>query len=316
MRSFVERKISDLRLEAPTGNVLWAMSGGVDSAVTASLLHRAIGDRLHCVFVDNGLMRKGEKEEIEKEFTDLPLTIVDASERFLSALAGVTDPEKKRKIIGHTFIDVFDEAVQDLEKTYGEFVYLAQGTLYPDIIESISVRGPAATIKSHHNVGGLPDDMKLKLIEPLKELFKDEVRVVGKELGMSLDRIQRQPFPGPGMAVRILGAVDAQKVSVVQDADAIFDQEIREAGLYTSLWQSFAVLLPVKSVGVMGDSRSYEWTVVLRAVHSEDGMTARIARLPWDVLERSSTRIINEVPRVNRVAFDISNKPPSTIEWE
>lgn len=316
MESFVEKKIQELRAEAPEGNVLCAMSGGVDSAVTATLLHKALGDRLHCIYVDNGLMRKGETEEIQKEFTDLPLTIVDASERFLAVLEGVSDPEVKRKRIGHTFIDVFDDAVKQLETEFGAFVYLAQGTLYPDIIESVSVRGPAATIKSHHNVGGLPEKMKLRLIEPLKELFKDEVRQAGLALGMSQWRIERQPFPGPGMAVRILGVVDAEKVAILQEADAIFDQEIRSAGLYTSLWQSFAVLLPVKSVGVMGDSRSYEWTIVLRAVHSEDGMTARVARLPWEVLERSSTRIINEVQGVNRVAFDISNKPPSTIEWE
>lgn len=316
MNSFVEKKIQELREDVQEGNVLCAMSGGVDSAVTATLLHRALGDRLHCIYVDNGLMRKGETEEIQKEFTDLPLTIVDASERFLAVLEGITDPEIKRKRIGHTFIEVFDDAVKNLETEFGSFVYLAQGTLYPDIIESISVRGPAATIKSHHNVGGLPEKMKLQLIEPLRELFKDEVRQAGLALGMSKWRIDRQPFPGPGMAVRILGAVDAEKVAILQEADAIFDQEIRAAGLYTSLWQSFAVLLPVKSVGVMGDSRSYEWTIVLRAVNSEDGMTARVARLPWDVLERSSTRIINEVKGVNRVAFDISNKPPSTIEWE
>ncbi|MDP6933227.1 MAG: glutamine-hydrolyzing GMP synthase [Myxococcota bacterium] len=316
MGSFVDDSLSRIRQEVGSGHVLCALSGGVDSSVVAALLHRAIGDRLHCFFVDNGVLRKGERQSVADEFSELDLTIVDARARFLEQLAGVEDPETKRKIIGRVFIEVFEEEAQRLAEQHEEIRWLAQGTLYPDVIESISFKGPSATIKSHHNVGGLPEHMKMSLIEPLRELFKDEVRSLGLELGLASHRVQRQPFPGPGLAVRILGEVTAENVALLQEADAIVDQEIRQAGLYEELWQSFAVLLPVKSVGVMGDSRTYEKTCVVRAVHSLDGMTASVAPLPWEVLNRISTRIINEVRGINRVCYDISSKPPATIEWE
>ncbi len=316
MRSFVGEEVASLRARLGDDHVLCALSGGVDSAVTAAILRAAIGPRLHCVFVDNGVLRKGERESVGAEFADFDTLVVDARERFLNALAGVEDPERKRKIIGETFIRVFEEEALALKARVGEIRWLAQGTLYPDVIESVSFRGPSATIKSHHNVGGLPERMNLKLVEPLRELFKDEVRLLGLELGLSDARVWRQPFPGPGLAVRILGEVTAERVGVLQSADAILDEEIRAAGLYRSLWQSFAVLLPVRSVGVMGDARTYEWTCMIRAVHSTDGMTAHVARLPWELLERVSSRIINEVRGINRVGYDISSKPPATIEWE
>ncbi len=316
MGSFIDEQVALIRSKVGNDHVICGMSGGVDSAVTAQLLHRAIGEQLHCIFVDNGVLRKGERDGVATEFRDLNLTVVDARDRFLSALAGVTDPEKKRKIIGNMFIDVFEEEAAKLVESVGEIKWLAQGTLYPDVIESVSFKGPSATIKSHHNVGGLPEKMRMKLIEPMRELFKDEVRALGLELQMSEERVFRQPFPGPGLAVRILGEITAERVALLQEADAIVDQEIRSAGLYRDLWQSFAALLPIRSVGVMGDSRTYEQTCVVRAVHSTDGMTASIARLPWDLLERISSRIINEVRGINRVCYDISSKPPATIEWE
>lgn len=316
MGSFIDEQVERIRAQVGDGHVLCALSGGVDSSVTAALLHAAIPNQLHCVFVDNGVLRAGEREQVAEEFSEYDLTVVDAGARFLDALAGVTDPEKKRKIIGHTFIDVFEIEAARLAEKHGEISFLAQGTLYPDVIESVSFKGPSATIKSHHNVGGLPEHMRMALIEPLRELFKDEVRVLGQQLGLSDWRVHRQPFPGPGLAVRILGEVTAERVALLQSADRIVDEEIREAGLYREIWQSFAVLLPIRSVGVMGDSRTYQQTAVVRAVHSTDGMTASVARLPWEVLERISTRIINEVWGINRVAYDISNKPPATIEWE
>lgn len=292
--------------------VICGLSGGVDSSVVATLLHGAIGDRLHCVFVDNGLLRKNEREEVEQEFSEFNLTVVDAKDRFYDALLGLTDPEQKRKAVGRTFVEVFSDYARGIEGAK----FLAQGTLYPDVIESVSFRGPAAIIKSHHNVGGLPEDLEFELVEPLRELFKDEVRELGRLIGVSEKRITRHPFPGPGLSIRIPGEVTAESVAVLQEAEAIVDFEIREAGLYNSLWQSFAVLLPVKSVGVMGDQRTYEKTCVVRAVHSVDGMTADVAEIPWNVLGRISSRIINEVRGINRVAYDISTKPPGTIEWE
>jgi GMP synthase (glutamine-hydrolysing) len=313
MRGFIDEQVARIRATVgETGEVICALSGGVDSSVTAAILHRAIGPRLHCIFVDNGLLRKGEREAVAAEFADLGVEVVDASDTFLEALAGVTDPERKRKIIGEAFIRVFEQEA----RRFAAARWLAQGTLYPDVIESVSFRGPSATIKSHHNVGGLPERMDLALIEPLRELFKDEVRDLGRELGLSEWRVGRQPFPGPGLAVRCLGPLTKARLDVLREADAIVDAEIRAAGLYEGLWQSFAALLPVKSVGVMGDSRTYEETCAVRAVHSTDGMTAHVAELPWDLLGRISSRIINEVRGINRVVYDISTKPPATIEWE
>jgi GMP synthase (glutamine-hydrolysing) len=313
--SFVDDAVEKIRRVVGDGRVLCALSGGVDSAVAALLVHRAVGDRLTCVFVDNGLLRKDEGAQVRKRFAErlkLNVVSVDATALFLRKLKGVTDPERKRKVIGREFIEVFKTSA----KKIGKVDFLAQGTLYPDVIESISVKGPSAVIKSHHNVGGLPKALKFKLVEPLRELFKDEVRQVGLRLGLDEEFLYRQPFPGPGLAVRCLGAIEKEKLDLLRAADAIVAEEIRAAGLYRQLWQSFAVLLPVRSVGVMGDDRTYQYTAVVRAVESADGMTADWARLPYDLLGRISNRIVNEVRGINRVAYDISSKPPSTIEWE
>jgi GMP synthase (glutamine-hydrolysing) len=314
MASFVEEATAKIRAKVGGGRVVCALSGGVDSTVAALILHRAIGDRLTCIFVDNGVLRLNEASQIRQRFErlGLPLVFVDATPLFLGRLAGITDPEQKRKIIGATFIDVFEQEASKL----GSVDFLAQGTLYPDVIESVSIVGQAALIKSHHNVGGLPERMRMTLVEPLRELFKDEVRDVGRKLGLDEEFVVRQPFPGPGLAVRILGEVTPARLDLLRRADAIVAEEVRSAGWYTRLWQSFAVLLPVRSVGVMGDERTYEYTAAIRAVESRDGMTADWARLPHDLLARMSSRIVNEVRGINRVVYDISSKPPSTIEWE
>jgi GMP synthase (glutamine-hydrolysing) len=314
MASFVEEATAKVRARVGSGRVVCGLSGGVDSTVAAMILHRAVGDQLTCIFVDNGVLRQDEAAQIRKRFErlKLPLVFVDASALFLERLAGVTDPETKRKIIGGTFIDVFEERAAAL----GQVDFLAQGTLYPDVIESVAIVGQSSMIKSHHNVGGLPERMRMQLVEPLRELFKDEVREVGRKLGLDEEFVVRQPFPGPGLAVRILGEVSAPRLALLRRADAIVSEEVRRAGWYERLWQSFAVLLPVQSVGVMGDERTYEYTVAIRAVESRDGMTADWARLPHELLARISSRIVNDVRGINRVVYDISSKPPSTIEWE
>ena len=314
MASFVEEATQKIRTQVGGGKVVCALSGGVDSTVAALILHRAIGDQLTCIFVDNGVLRLNEAAQIVKRFErlNLPLVFVDASTTFLDRLMDVTEPEQKRKIIGATFIDVFEAEAAKL----GQVDFLAQGTLYPDVIESVSIVGQSALIKSHHNVGGLPERMRMTLVEPLRELFKDEVREVGRKLGLDEEFVVRQPFPGPGLAVRILGAITPGRLDLLRRADDIVSQEIKREHWYTKLWQSFAVLLPIQSVGVMGDERTYEYTVAIRAVESRDGMTADWARLPHSVLANISSRIVNEVRGVNRVVYDISSKPPSTIEWE
>jgi GMP synthase (glutamine-hydrolysing) len=314
MASFVEEATGRIRAQVGRGRVVCALSGGVDSTVAALILHRAVGDQLTCIFVDNGVLRLDEAAQIRKRYERLrlPLVFADASQLFLERLAGVTDPEQKRKIIGATFIDVFEAEAAKL----GQVDFLAQGTLYPDVIESIAIVGQSSMIKSHHNVGGLPARMRMKLVEPLRELFKDEVREVGRKMDLDEEFVVRQPFPGPGLAVRILGDVTPARLALLRRADAIVAEEVKRGGWYTKLWQSFAVLLPVQSVGVMGDERTYEYTVAIRAVESRDGMTADWARLPHDLLAHISSRIVNEVKGINRVVYDISSKPPSTIEWE
>ncbi|HVU26146.1 MAG TPA: glutamine-hydrolyzing GMP synthase [Verrucomicrobiae bacterium] len=316
MRNYVEQAVEEIRAQVGKEHVILGLSGGVDSSVAAALLHKAIGDQLTCIFVNNGVLRSKEAEVVQEVFGKhfkIKLQYEDATKIFMTRLKGVTDPEKKRKVIGKTFIEVFDKAT----KRAGKAKFLAQGTLYPDVIESVPIAGnPAALIKSHHNVGGLPKKMKFKLVEPLKNLFKDEVRQLGLELGLPKEIVFRQPFPGPGLAVRILGEVTPSRCEILRNADAIVVEEMKASGLYYKIWQSFAVLLPVRSVGVMGDERTYDYTIAIRAVESQDGMTADWVKLPYDLLEKLASRIINEVKGVNRCVFDITSKPPGTIEWE
>ncbi len=315
MEAFIEEAVGKIRTQVGAARVVCGLSGGVDSSVAAALVHRAIGEKLHCILVDHGLLRENEASEVERIFREglgIPLTVVDASERFLAALAGVTDPERKRRIIGHLFIEVFEREAERI----GDATFLVQGTLYPDVIESVSVRGPSQTIKTHHNVGGLPERMKLALVEPLRELFKDEVRAAGRKLGISEALVGRHPFPGPGLAIRILGEVTAERLAILRRADAIWIEELRRGGLYDAVWQAFAVFLPIQTVGVQGDARTYDHVVALRAVTSVDAMTADWARLSYDVLASASSRITNEVKGVSRVVYDVSSKPPATIEWE
>jgi GMP synthase (glutamine-hydrolysing) len=315
MEAFAEEVVERIRQKVGTARVVCALSGGVDSSVAAALVHRAIGDQLVCIFVDHGLLREREPDEVQQLFREslgIRLVAVDASERFLAALRGVIDPERKRRIIGHQFIEVFEEHARQL----GDVKFLVQGTLYPDVIESVSVRGPSATIKTHHNVGGLPDAMQLSLIEPLRELFKDEVREVGRQLGLPAAILGRHPFPGPGLAIRVIGEVTPERLAILRRADAILIEELRRSGEYDRIWQAFAVFLPLQSVGVMGDERTYENAVALRCVTSVDGMTADWARMPAEVMATISSRITNEVKGVNRVVYDVSSKPPATIEWE
>lgn len=321
MESFIQQSCDQIREQVGDGQVILGLSGGVDSSVAAALIHKAIGKQLTCIFVDNGLLRAGEREAVEKLFKGhfhIRMITVDASKRFLGRLKGVTDPEQKRKIIGNEFIKVFDAAAKDLKKASpGRYRFLAQGTLYPDVIESVSISGnPAALIKSHHNVGGLPEKMKFQLVEPLRQLFKDEVREVGAELGLTKEIVHRQPFPGPGLAVRVLGDITPEKLRMVREADRIVIEEMKASDWYYKVWQSFAVFLPVQSVGVMGDERTYDNAIALRIVESRDGMTADWVKMPYDLLGKISSRIINEVKGVNRVCYDISSKPPATIEWE
>jgi GMP synthase (glutamine-hydrolysing) len=321
MAAFRDEEIARIRAQVGKSRVICGLSGGVDSAVAAVLIHEAIGDQLTCVFVDHGLMRQGEADEVVGLFRghfNIPLVHVDAAQEFIEALAGVDDPEAKRKTIGRLFIDAFEaEARRIASDGKGPVDFLAQGTLYPDVIESVSFSGsPSVTIKSHHNVGGLPERMRMKLVEPLRELFKDEVRVLGRELGLPDSFVGRHPFPGPGLAVRCPGTITREKLDILRKADAIFLDEIRKVGLYDKIWQAFAVLLPVRSVGVMGDARTYENVLALRAVTSTDGMTADFFEFPWPILGKTATRIINEVRGVNRVVYDVTSKPPGTIEWE
>ena len=313
MGDFLKEEIEEIRSKVGDAKVIAALSGGVDSTVASLLVHRAVGDQLHCLFIDHGLLRKGERQEVEMKLRalGLPLKVIDAGKLFLSRLRGVEDPEEKRKIIGNTFIEVFEEEARKIEGAR----FLLQGTLYPDVVESAGIKG-SAKIKTHHNVGGLPQDMNLELLEPLRELFKDEVRQLGRELGIPEEVLMRHPFPGPGLAIRILGEVNEEDLNTLREADSIYIEELRKAGLYKEIWQAFAVLLPIKTVGVMGDVRTYEKVIALRAVDSKDGMTADWYRLPYELLDRVMRRIINEVKGVNRVVYDVSSKPPSTIEWE
>jgi len=315
LQSFIQQSVKEIKEKVGKSIVVAGVSGGIDSLVAAVLTHKAIGDQLHCIFINNGLLRKREAEEVQEGFKanfKIDLIYVDASERFLKKLKGVSDPEIKRKIVGEEFIRVFEEKAKDI----GKVEYLLQGTLYPDVIESISLKGPSSKIKSHHNVGGLPEEMELKVLEPLKYLFKDEVRKVAKELKFPEEVIWRQPFPGPGLSVRIIGSVDKEKLDILREADEVIKQEMKKNGLYKKVWQSFGILLPIKTVGVMGDIRTYDFVLALRTVTSDDGMTANWVKIPYEILGEISSRIINEVKGINRVVYDVSSKPPATIEWE